>query len=141
MYNKGGVLHNMIRTIIADDDKWRSILRGLNAKFYHQQVDYDDIVNFINQESGLNFNSIFEQYVKTTLIPVLCISETKDGKVQAKWKNTVENFEMPVYIGTADNNLKAINITNNDQTLNIHNLTKENIKIDTFNYYIDIQKN
>jgi len=61
--------------------------------------------------------------------------------VQAKWKNTVENFEMPVYIGTADNNLKAINITNNDQTLNIHNLTKENIKIDTFNYYIDIQKN
>ncbi|MCS3556093.1 MULTISPECIES: M1 family metallopeptidase [unclassified Sphingobacterium] len=141
MYNKGGVLHNMIRTIIADDDKWRSILRGLNAKFYHQQVDYDDIVNFINQESGLNFNSIFEQYVKTTLIPVLCISETKDGKVQAKWKNTVENFEMPVYIGAADNNLKAINITNNDQTLNIHNLTKENIKIDTFNYYIDIQKN
>lgn len=141
MYNKGGVLHNMIRTIIADDDKWRSILRGLNAKFYHQQVNYDDIVNFINQESGLNFNSIFEQYVKTTLIPVLCISETKDGKVQAKWKNTVENFEMPVYIGTADNNLKAINITNNDQTLNIHNLTKENIKIDTFNYYIDIQKN
>jgi len=141
MYNKGGVLHNMIRTIIADDDKWRSILRGLNAKFYHQQVDYDDIVNFINQESGLNFNSIFEQYVKTTLIPVLCISETKDGKVQANWKNTVENFEMPVYIGTADNNLKAINITNNDQTLNIHNLTKENIKIDTFNYYIDIQKN
>ncbi|MFD2905161.1 M1 family metallopeptidase [Sphingobacterium anhuiense] len=141
MYNKGGVLHNMIRTIIADDDKWRSILRGLNVKFYHQQVDYDDIVNFINQESGLNFNSIFEQYVKTTLIPVLCISETKDGKVQAKWKNTVENFEMPVYIGTADNNLKAINITNNDQTLNIHNLTKENIKIDTFNYYIDIQKN
>lgn len=141
MYNKGGVLHNMIRTIIADDDKWRSILRGLNAKFYHQQVDYDDIVNFINHESGLNFNSIFEQYVKTTLIPVLCISETKDGKVQAKWKNTVENFEMPVYIGTPDNNLKAINITNNDQTLNIHNLTKENIKIDTFNYYIDIQKN
>lgn len=141
MYNKGGVLHNMIRTIIADDDKWRSILRELNAKFYHQQVDYDDIVNFINQESGLNFSSIFEQYVKTTSIPMLCISETKDGKVQTKWKNTVANFEMPVYIGTDDNNLKAINVTNDDQTLNIHNLTKENIRIDTFNYYIDIQKN
>lgn len=141
MYNKGGVLHNMIRTIIADDNKWRAILRGLNAKFYHQQVNYDDIVQYINQESGLNFNSIFEQYVKTTSIPLLYISETKDGKVQAKWKNTVANFEMPVYIGTADNNLKAINITNDDQTLNIHNLTKENIKIDTFNYYIDIQKN
>ncbi|SJN46412.1 Peptidase M1 family protein [Sphingobacterium faecium PCAi_F2.5] len=141
MYNKGGVLHNMIRTIIADDDKWRAILRGLNAKFYHQQVNYDDIVRYINQESGINFSSIFEQYVKTTSIPVLYISETKDGKVQAKWKNTVANFQMPIYIGTSDNTLKAINITNDDQTLDIPNLTKKNVKIDTFNYYIDVQKN
>lgn len=125
MYNKGGVLHNMIRTIIADDDKWRAILRGLNAKFYHQQVNYDDIVHYINQESGINFSSIFEQYVKTTSIPVLYISETKDGKVQAKWKNTVANFQMPIYIGTSDNTLKAINITNDDQTLDIPNLTKK----------------
>ncbi|UPZ34831.1 M1 family metallopeptidase [Sphingobacterium sp. PCS056] len=141
MYNKGGVLHNMIRTIIADDDKWRAILRGLNAKFYHQQVNYDDIVHYINQESGINFSSIFEQYVKTTSIPVLYISETKDGKVQAKWKNTVANFQMPIYIGTSNNTLKAINITNDDQTLDIPNLTKKNVKIDTFNYYIDVQKN
>lgn len=141
MYNKGGVLHNMIRTIIADDEKWRSILRGLNAKFYHQQVNYDDIVHYINQESGINFSSIFEQYVKTTAIPILSITESKDGKIHAKWKNTVANFQMPVYIGTSDNTLKAINITNDDQTLNIPNLTKENVKIDTFNYYIDVQKN
>ncbi|WP_400261102.1 M1 family metallopeptidase [Sphingobacterium sp. SG20118] len=141
MYNKGGVLHNMIRTIIADDHKWRNILRGLNSKFYHQQVNYDDIVNYINQESGFNFSSIFEQYVKTTAIPVLIITDQDDGKIKAKWKNTVDNFEMPIYIGTADNNLKAINITNDDQTLNIPNLSKENIKIDTFNYYIDVQKN
>ena len=45
MYNKGGVLHNMIRTMIDDDDKWRNILRGLNKEFYHQTVDYGDIVN------------------------------------------------------------------------------------------------
>lgn len=141
MYNKGGVLHNMIRTIIADDDKWRSILRGLNAKFYHQQVNYDDIVHYINQESGLNFNSIFEQYVKTTAIPILSITESADGKVQAKWKNTVANFEMPIAIGTADDHLKTITITNKDQTLDIPNITKENIKIDTFNYYIEVQKN
>ena len=141
MYNKGGVLHNMIRTIIADDEKWRSILRGLNAKFYHQQVNYDDIVRYINQESGINFSSIFEQYVKTTAIPILSITESKDGKIHAKWKNTVANFQMPIPIGTSDNTLKAINITNDDQTLNIPNLTKENVKIDTFNYYIDVQKN
>src|SRR3546814_6319385 len=40
MYNKGGVLHNMARTIIDDDEKWRQILRGLNREFYHSTVDY-----------------------------------------------------------------------------------------------------
>src|SRR5690606_37278949 len=37
MYNKGGVIMNMLRTILDDDDKWRSILRGLNSTFYHKQ--------------------------------------------------------------------------------------------------------
>src|SRR5665213_1253635 len=43
MYYKGGNLLNMIRTIINDDEKWRSILRGLNKTFYHQTVTYDQI--------------------------------------------------------------------------------------------------
>ena len=34
MYYKGGNLMNMVRTIINDDEKWRSILRGLNKTFY-----------------------------------------------------------------------------------------------------------
>ena len=54
MYYKGGNLLNMVRTIINDDEKWRSILRGLNKTFYHQTVTYDDIVNYINEQSGIN---------------------------------------------------------------------------------------
>src|SRR5690606_22469838 len=59
MYNKGGVLHNMVRTIINDDDKWRQILRGLNRQFYHTTVDYQDIVNYISKQSGRNFAPMF----------------------------------------------------------------------------------
>jgi len=33
MYYKGGNLLNMVCTIINDDEKWRSILRGLNKPF------------------------------------------------------------------------------------------------------------
>src|SRR3984957_13102255 len=52
MYYKGGNLMNMIRTIINDDETWRSILRGLNKTFYHKTVTYDDIVNYIAEKSG-----------------------------------------------------------------------------------------
>ncbi len=54
MYYKGGNLLNMVRTIINDDEKWRSILRGLNKTFYHQTVTYDDIVNYITEQSGID---------------------------------------------------------------------------------------
>src|SRR5690606_28709799 len=64
MYIKGGVLLNMLRTIIEDDEKWRQILRGLNKTFYHQTVTYQDIINYINKNSGLDFTKVFQQYLQ-----------------------------------------------------------------------------
>jgi aminopeptidase N len=63
MYSKGAVLLNMIRTIINDDEKWRGILRGLNKTFYHKTVTYDDVIGYINAQSGMNLSAIFDQYL------------------------------------------------------------------------------
>src|SRR5690606_19441769 len=71
MYNKGGVLHNMIRTILDDDEKWRQVLRGMNKKFYHQTVDYNDILSYMNSSTGLDLTRVFEQYVRRKSIPTL----------------------------------------------------------------------
>jgi aminopeptidase N len=71
MYYKGGNLLNMVRTIINDDEKWRSILRGLNKTFYHKTVTYDDVVGYINTQSGMNLSPVFEQYLKHVKLPVL----------------------------------------------------------------------
>ena len=38
MYTKGGNMLHTIRHIIGDDDRWRAILRGLNAEFRHRIV-------------------------------------------------------------------------------------------------------
>ena len=71
MYYKGGNLLNMIRAIINDDEKWRSILRGLNKTFYHQTVTYNDIVDYISDKSGKNLKPVFDQYLHYKNIPIL----------------------------------------------------------------------
>lgn len=136
MYNKGGVLHNMIRTMIDDDDKWRNILRGLNKKFYHQTVDYGDIVEYMSKESGINLDKTFEQFVRTKSIPTLEVIENSPGVFMIRWISVVKDFQMPVHIFDKDGKRLRIDPTDKFKVMRLDGLTKENFKVDTYNYYI-----
>lgn len=136
MYNKGGVLHNMIRTMIDDDDKWRDILRGLNKKFYHQTVDYGDIVNFMSKESGINLDKTFEQFVQKKSIPTLEVIENSPGVFMIRWISEVKDFQMPVHIFDKDGKRLRIDPTDKFKVMRLDGLTKDNFKVDTYNYYI-----
>ncbi|MBZ4044628.1 M1 family metallopeptidase [Flavobacterium hibisci] len=97
MYPKGANMLHMIRQIINDDVKWKSILRGLNSTFYHQTVTSKQIEDYINSQSGINFNRVFAQYLTTTKIPVLEYI-FKDGSFGYHWSNCVAKFDMPVKV-------------------------------------------
>ncbi|CAD0009202.1 M1 family metallopeptidase [Flavobacterium chungangense] len=97
MYPKGANMLHMIRQIINDDAKWKSILRGLNSTFYHQTVTSKQIEDYINTQSGINFNRVFAQYLTTTKIPVLEYI-FKDGSFGYHWSNCVAKFDMPVKV-------------------------------------------
>nr|WP_315239026.1 M1 family metallopeptidase [uncultured Flavobacterium sp.] len=97
MYPKGANMLHMIRQIINDDAKWKSILRGLNSTFYHQTVTSKQIEDYINTQSGINFNRVFAQYLSTTKIPVLEYI-FKDGSFGYHWSNCVAKFDMPVKV-------------------------------------------
>ena len=138
MYIKGGVMLNMIRTIVDDDKKWRNILRGLNEKFYHSQVGYQDIVSYISNESRIDFSSLFEQYVTKTGIPTLEITFDGSGKPLGRWISDVEGFNMPIHIGIKGGKKQLIKLTTLFKHIDIPGLTKENLEIDAYNYYIGI---
>lgn len=138
MYNKGGVLHNMIRTMIDNDEKWLKILRGLNQVFYHKTVDYNDILGYMSQESGINLDKTFEQYVRRTSIPTLEVIENNPGVFMIRWNSEVEGFDMPVHIFDKDGKRQLINPTDKFKVMRLEGLTKENFKVDTFNYYIGV---
>lgn len=138
MYNKGGVLHNMIRTIIQDDDKWRHILRGLNETFYHQTVDYNDIVDYINKESGINLSKTFQQYVQHKSIPTLEIVPLGNDQIGFRWIAEVDGFDMPVHLGIKGQEKIKIQPITKFKTIKLPGANKENIEVDTYNYYIGV---
>lgn len=138
MYNKGGILHHMIRTIINDDDKWRQILRGMNQEFYHSTVDYSDIVNYINTQSGMDLSAVFEQYVKYASIPVLEFFFDPSGTVSCRWTAEAPNFNMPVKIRGENGEYQFIHPTQKWIEIDIPGLTKDNLEVDLFNYYIGV---
>ncbi|OYD47467.1 peptidase M1 [Sphingobacterium cellulitidis] len=136
MYNKGGVLHNMIRTMIDNDETWLKLLRGINKEFYHKTVDYNDILNYMSKESGINLAKTFEQYVQRTSIPTLEVIQNSPGVFMVRWISEVKGFDMPVHIFDKDGKRMLIKPTENFKIMRLEGLTKENFKVDTFNYYI-----
>jgi aminopeptidase N len=135
MYFKGAVFLNMIRTIINDDEKWRSILRGLNKTFYHQTVTYDDITHYITEQAGMNLLPVFDQYLHYKNLPMLEVLD-RDGKLYVRWFADAKGFNMPIRVRIKGGEFQFIKPTTRPMPLNIAGATKDNLEVDTFNFYI-----
>ncbi|MFB5944309.1 M1 family metallopeptidase [Albibacterium profundi] len=137
MYVKGGVFLNMLRTMIDDDDKWRGILRGLNKDFYHKTIDYQDLVDYISEKSGIDMDPIFAQYIQHTGIPTLEF-QWDDGKLYARWIAEVDDFAMPVKIRVKGGDYKFFDLDQDFSEIILHGAEKGDIEVDVFNYYIGV---
>lgn len=96
MYYKGGNMLNMLRQIINDDERWRSILRGLNSEFYHQTVTTVQIENFLSENAGIDLKPFFDQYLRNPGIPVFEYYYSDDETLEVRWSNCISSFDMPI---------------------------------------------
>ncbi len=97
MYYKGGNLLHTIRNVINNDEKWRSILRGLNSEFWHQTVTTQQVESYISQRSGIDLSRVFDQYLRTTKIPLFKY-KIDGNKVSFQYDRVVEGFAMPIRV-------------------------------------------
>ncbi|MBK8831253.1 MAG: M1 family metallopeptidase [Saprospiraceae bacterium] len=97
MYPKGGNMLHTLRTWIGDDEKWRSVLRGLQRDFYHQTVTTEQIENYIATQTGKDLKAFFNQYLRDTRIPVVEY-EMKGKKLTYRYAKIVDGFNMPVEV-------------------------------------------
>lgn len=97
MYPKGGNMLHAIRQVIDDDAKWRGILRGLNATFRHRTVTGRQVQEYISREAGIDFGTVFAQYLTTTRVPAFEY-RVEGPQLSYRWANVVAGFDMPVRV-------------------------------------------
>ncbi len=133
MYKKGANVMHMIRTIIHNDSLFRFVLKGLNREFYHQTVTTKQIENYINHKTGYNFTPLFDQYLRTTQIPILeyeYVYTPSSKKIRYHWVNCIKNFNMKIG-GYWD----GVHYTFYDVTTNWKEIDIGNMKINVANAY------
>lgn len=132
MYYKGGNLVHMIRQIINNDSSFRMLLRGMNETFYHQTVTGKQVEEYISKTSGIDFSKVFDQYVRTTQIPVLEY-KISGNKLSYRWTDCVKGFNMPLKINFGGE--KWISPTQKWKTLKIKKGEENEFSADR-NFYI-----
>jgi aminopeptidase N len=133
MYYKGGNMLHTIRQIVNDDEKWRSILTGLNKDFYHQTVTTKQVESYISQKAGIDLSKVFDQYLRTTKIPLLQY-RVEGNKLSFKYDRVVDGFDMPIRVSV--NGVETV-IKPTDK-LNSQTFPSEikTVEVDR-NYYVD----
>lgn len=132
MYPKGASMIHTIRQVINDDEKFRQILRGMNKDFYHQTVSTQQVEQYISKKSGIDFSTVFSQYLRTTKIPVLEYSQ-KGEALTFRYTNAIKNFRLPIRTESGE----TINPTENWQTVKLNSGTPVSFNK---NYYINYKK-
>ena len=97
MYYKAGNMLHTIRSVLNDDEKFREILRGLNQTYYHKTVKGKEIEAYISQQSGKDFSPVFDQYLRSTPIPVLEYA-IEGATIRYRFTHCNKNFTLPVKI-------------------------------------------
>ncbi len=98
MYAKGANLIHTIRHAINNDSLFRNILMGLNTQFSHQTVTSAQVENYISVRAGFGFQKVFDQYLRTTQIPILNYSYNEREKIFTyEYKNCVTGFNLPLH--------------------------------------------
>ncbi|MFP8892324.1 MULTISPECIES: M1 family metallopeptidase [Chryseobacterium] len=132
MYPKGANMLHTIRQVIHNDEKFRQILRGLNKDFYHQTVTTQQVENYISSKSGIDFSTVFDQYLRTIKIPTLEYAQDGDT-LKFRYTDVVKNLKLPIII----NGDQTITPTEEWQTVKLKKSTPVELNP---NYYINYKE-
>jgi aminopeptidase N len=136
MYYKGALLLNTIRSVINNDEKWWKILLKYSQTFRHQIIDTKMVIDFYNNETGINLTLMFNQYLRFKNIPKL---ETKieKGFFLCRWITDEPNFEMPIEIKFKNKTMR-INTSNNWNASNIKIKNLKEIEVLSDRFFINV---
>lgn len=83
---------------------------------------------------------VFDQYLHHQNVPILEMSVI-DGQLNSRWIADVKDFNMPVPVKINGGEYQLIYPSTKFTPVNLTGASKENLLIDTFNFYIGVLKN
>jgi aminopeptidase N len=103
-YYKGSNFLHTLRYMVDNDSLWKQLLRDMNKTFWHQTVTSKQIEDFMSTFLKTDLSKIFDQYLRTTRIPVFEYKFRKN-KLSYRWNNCVKGFDMKVKIKAGEEKL------------------------------------
>jgi aminopeptidase N len=132
-------LTNTLRSVINDDKRWWRLLHHLYQHFKYQNIMTEDMVEYFNQQTGMNLTPIFDQYLRHTAIPTLELKfEDNSNAVSYRWNADEPEFQMPVRVGKRGQ-WQIIRATTRWQTLPT-GLQSDEFEVATDRYYVNVRK-
>jgi aminopeptidase N len=95
MYSKGANLVHLVRHLIGDDARFKTMLREMNTKYRHGIVTSAEIEHFMDGYTAVDLRPVFDQYLRSRQVPVLERGVHK-GRLYYRWTACNEGFTMPV---------------------------------------------
>jgi aminopeptidase N len=139
MYFKGALFLNTLRSIVDDDKRWWTLLRGFYQRFKYQNIMTEDVVAYFNRETATDLTPIFDQYLRHTALPILELKfDEARAEVSFRWKVDEPKFAMPVRVGEKDR-WQIIRPTTAWQTMKSQ-LKKAEFAVATDLYFVDVSK-
>lgn len=141
MYAKGSAVMHTVRSLIENDSLWFDLIKTMTNHFKYQTIDGRDVLNYINQKSGKNFDNIFQQYLYNSKLPVFEYYFTGFGrnkKLNYRWK-AIESFNMPIKVRLDGNFYKWVYPTSEWQQIRMKGSSR-NFKIAQHLFLIDSKK-
>ncbi len=138
-YFKGALFINTLRGIINDDARWWTLLHDFYQHFKYQNIMTEDVVQYFNQQTGMDFTPVFDQYLRHTAIPTLELKfDEAGGTVSYRWQADEKILAMPVRVGLKEH-WETIHPTIEWQTMKT-SLTRDQFAVATDLYYINVSK-
>ena len=139
-YFKGALFLNTLRSVIDNDARWWALIHDFYQHFKYRNIMTEDIVQYFNQQTGMNLTPIFDQYLRHAALPVLELKWSEaEGTVAYRWKADEPGFQMPVRVGTKDDRRQILRPTAEWQTLKTP-LKKDEFEVATDLYYVNVSK-
>lgn len=142
VYMKGAAFLHALRCKFQNDELFFELLKKFYAQHKYQVASTAQFLELASELYGQDLTVFFDHYLYQRAAPRLVWNVTgdKDGmsqKLQFRFENTVDGFQIPIKIKAGDRDL-LFNTGNKLQSLRITESEKENLQINSEKIYLQI---